>query len=123
MEDAIQLLNNWGPGRIGKIEILPILPICLSAHPKQYGFQFSISQQSLGRSGNRQIPDHPWLSQQLKTTTKDAKEIPNETTGHPALEAHYAKFTSCVTGKSLLTLFASLTYAFHYLMTLIKQKL
>ena len=91
MEDAIQLLNNWGLGRIEKMEMLPILPICLSAHLKRYsfdGFQFCISQQSLGRSGNRQIPDHPWLSQQLKTRTKDAKKIPNETTGHPALEAH-----------------------------------
>ena len=36
MEDAIQLLNNWGLGCIGKIEMLPILPICLSAHLKRY---------------------------------------------------------------------------------------
>ena len=56
----------------------------------------------------------------LKTMPKDAKKIQNETIGHPATEAHYAKFTSCVIGKSLFTLFASLTSAFHYLMTLIK---
>ena len=89
MEVAIQLLNNWDLGCIGKIEMLPILPICLSTHLYDIdGFQFCISQQSLGRSGNRQIPDHRWLSQQLKTRIKGAKKIPNETTGHPALEAH-----------------------------------
>ena len=99
MEDAIQLLNNWGLGHIRKIEMLPILPICLFAHLKRYWW-FPVlyySQQSLGRSGNREIPDHPGLSQQLKTRTKDAKKIPNETTGHPVLEAHKANYRQIYT--------------------------
>ena len=98
MEDAIQLLNNWGLGCIGKIEMLPTLPIVSPPISNAIDdFQFCISQQSLGRSRNRQIPDHPRLSQQLKTRTKDAKKIPNETTGHPVLEAHKANYRQIYT--------------------------
>ena len=78
MEDAIQLLNNWGLGCIGKIEMLPILPICLSAHLKRYWWfpvlYLSAKSGMVGKQTNpRSSKIIPATENQDKRCKKDSK--------------------------------------------------
>ena len=97
-ERCYSTFEQLGPGMHQKNRNAPNSPY-LSLRPSQTLLMISsfVLVSSLGWSGNRQIPDHPRLSQQLKTRTKDAKKIPNETTGHPVLEAHKANYRQIYT--------------------------
>ena len=73
-------------GRVGKIETLPIFPIC--RRPSQTvgrgcpRFRVFISRQNLGRSGNSEIPDRPGFSRHMKTSLYDEQMFSNYDFSH-----------------------------------------